>query len=123
MELVLDVYQVTAKLPSSERFGLCSQMQRAGVSIPSNVAEGYERKGRGYLFHLRVSMGSLAELETQAEVALRLGFITASDVAALMSRAARVGQLLHGLRRSVRRGLLVDAARGVVLGVLMALLF
>jgi four helix bundle protein len=122
MELVLDVYKVTAKLPSSERFGLCAQMQRAGVSIPSNVAEGHERKGKGYLYHLRVSMGSLAELETQVEVALRLGFVTPADITALTSRATTVRQLLYGLRRSVRLRMLADVATGSALGVLLALL-
>jgi len=64
--LVSAVYKLSKQLPSAERFGLSSQMQRAAVSIPSNIAEGYARKGTGeYIQFLSIAFGSAAELETQ----------------------------------------------------------
>ncbi|MDP2930427.1 MAG: four helix bundle protein [bacterium] len=66
VELVREVYILTAKLPSSEVYGLSSQMRRAAVSIPSNIAEGHLRKGlKEFLQFLRIAYGSSAELETQ----------------------------------------------------------
>jgi len=77
MELVVSVYRLTTNLPPEEIFGLANQARRASVSIPSNIAEGYGRKGRGeYLHHLSISSGSLAELETQIIIMTRLEFIT-----------------------------------------------
>lgn len=65
-ELAKDIYQVCITLPADEKFGLCSQMKRASVSIPSNIAEGYRRNNRGeYIQFLGVALGSAAELETQ----------------------------------------------------------
>jgi four helix bundle protein len=75
MTIVELTYAVTSGFPDSERFGLCSQMRRAAVSIPSNVAEGQAvRMERWSVRHLRIALGSLAELETQLEVAVRLRF-------------------------------------------------
>lgn len=66
MELVFLIYDLTARFPKEERFGLCSQMRRASVSIPSNIAEGYRRKGLGqYIHFLTIADASSAELETQ----------------------------------------------------------
>ena len=69
MQLVVAVYQLTSKLPASEQYGLSSQMNRAVVSIPSNIAEGYRRKSRkDYIRFLSIANGSAAELETQVEI-------------------------------------------------------
>lgn len=66
MELVFLIYDLTARFPKEERFGLCSQMRRASVSVPSNIAEGYRRKGLGqYIHFLTIADASTAELETQ----------------------------------------------------------
>jgi len=66
VELVVEVYRLTGVLPKQETYGLVSQMQRAAVSIPSNIAEGHSREHiKEYLHHLSVAQGSLAELETQ----------------------------------------------------------
>lgn len=66
IELVIEVYELTKKLPRSEEFGLSSQMRRAAIAIPSNIAEGYYRKNlKEYIQYLYISLGSAAELETQ----------------------------------------------------------
>src|SRR6202451_4556385 len=75
VELAETVYRVTARFPKSELFALSSQMRRAAVSIPSNIAEGRARNStREFLYFLSVSRGSLAELETQLELAIRLDY-------------------------------------------------
>lgn len=76
IEIVEEVYRSTARMPRDEHYGLRSQMRRAAVSVPSNVAEGYGRVHRGdYLRHLSFAMGSLHELETQLEISFRLGYL------------------------------------------------
>ena len=99
MELVTDVYRVTQKFPKEEIYGLTSQLRRAAVSIPSNLAEGQGRNSRREMFHFAGNArGSLFEVETQIEIALRLGFITAADAAELAADTARLGKIINGLR-------------------------
>ncbi len=77
MELVVNVYRISAIFPVTENHGLTSQIRRASVSVPSNIAEGFGRHNyKEYIHFLRIANGSLAELETQTEIALRLGFIS-----------------------------------------------
>lgn len=102
MQLVTLIYRQTSKLPSSENFGLTSQMRRAAVSVPSNVAEGYCRDStKDYLRLLSIAQGSLGELETQIELAERLGYWSASEAAPLLTEAQSVARLLHALRNSL----------------------
>ena len=76
MRLVKDIYQLTRRLPDSEKFALCSQMQRAAVSIPSNIAEGAARSGnKEFLHFLSIARGSLCELETQVIISSELGYV------------------------------------------------
>ena len=100
MRLAKRVHVLTDQLSSSDRYGLSSQMRRAAVSIPSNIAEGYGRGARQeYLRFLRIARGSAAELETQLLLAAELGYVTdASDVQALLKDVYR---LLYGLIRSL----------------------
>ena len=73
MELVIEIYQITRKLPDTEKFGLVSQMRRCAVSVPSNIAEGQQRDSlKDYLKFLYISRGSLAELETQINIVKEL---------------------------------------------------
>jgi len=102
MSLVTRVYQLTKTFPKTEVYGLCSQMQRAAVSIPSNIAEGHALKQtQAYDRHLAIACGSLAELETQLEIAERLGYVT-SQHASVRDQVDEVGRMLSGLRRSLR---------------------
>jgi four helix bundle protein len=81
MDLVVAVYRLTATFPKSETFGLASQLQRAAVSIPSNIAEGNALKQtKAYLRYLAIASGSLAEVETQLDIAERLGYGTGHDL-------------------------------------------
>jgi four helix bundle protein len=83
-------------------YGLAGQMQRAAVSVPSNIAEGQcLRQTQPYLRHLAIASGSLAELETQIEIADRLGYLSTSDKT-LLVQAGEVGMMLSALRNSLR---------------------
>ena len=112
MELVVTTYELVSKLPASERFELSAQMRRAAVSIPSNVAEGHACRGRRFMHHVRIGLGSLAELDTQLEVAQRLGMLAPHTLDGVTGQIARTGQVLHGLLRSLRRNQLKQAAIG-----------
>lgn len=76
MNLVEQVYVVSNRFPETEKFALTSQLRRCAVSIPSNIAEGWGREtAKFYVHFLRIAKGSLAELETQLEIAKRLGYL------------------------------------------------
>lgn len=80
IELVLEIYRLTDEFPKSELYGLTSQMRRAAVSVPSNIAEGYSRKHRQeYIQFVKVAFGSGAELETQVIIAKKLGLAGESE--------------------------------------------
>jgi four helix bundle protein len=103
MDLVVECYQVTRNFPKSEVYGLTNQLQRAAVSIPANIAEGQGRQYDTEFIHfLFVASGSLTELETHIQIALRLGFVSADEANSLLNRAGEVGRLLNGLLRFLR---------------------
>jgi len=100
--LVQEVYSLTRTFPPEEIYGLASQMRRAAVSVPSNIAEGAARDSeKDFLRFLSISLGSLAELETQLLIADNLGYTSVHD--GLLEEMARVRQMLKGLRNSLRR--------------------
>ena len=101
MKLAQNVYKTTEGLPRAEVFGLTTQIRRAAVSIPSNVAEGKAVGGRAYIRHLRIALGSEAELQTQIELAQRLKMISATDSERLLSETSEVGKMLSALLRSL----------------------
>lgn len=102
MDLVVELYRLTDDFPDSERFGLVSQIRRAAVSIPANIAEGYGRKSpASYAYFLRVSKGSTNEIETLLIVSDRLGY--AGDVKSILEEANRIGAMLTGLINKVER--------------------
>ena len=85
-------------LPGSEVYGLSSQIRRAAVSVPANIAEGHGRKHLGdYLHHLSVARGSLMELETHLVIAVRLTYFAADEVRRVFLQSAEVGRMLNGL--------------------------
>lgn len=102
MDLVEAVYRMTATFPASEQFGLVSQMRRASVSVPSNLAEGAARDGaREFAHFLSIAKGSLSELDTQYQLAQRLGFVGESH-ADLPGLLEKVSKLVSGLHRKVK---------------------
>jgi four helix bundle protein len=104
MNLVEACYRVTTSFPSSELYGLSSLLRRAGVSIPSNLAEGHCRRSTGaYLNHVSIALGSHGELQTCVELSIRLGFLAASERARLIADSDTVGRLLYGLYNSLER--------------------
>jgi four helix bundle protein len=104
MDLVVAVYDVAANLPADERYGLRSQLQRAAVSIPANIAEGYGRFHRGdYLHHISIANGSLAEVETHLTLVVRLNLIAREDVLGVWKLAQEVGKMLRALQDSLRK--------------------
>jgi four helix bundle protein len=101
MSLVLEIYRVTQAFSKSEIYALSSQIQRAAVSIPSNIAEGHGlKKTKAYLRHLAIASGSLAELETQLEISQQLSYLLPKD-RQVLAQANEVGRMLSGLRNSL----------------------
>ena len=95
MDLVETVYDLTRGFPPDERYGLVGQMRRAAVSIPSNIAEGHARRYRKeYRQHLSVALASLAELETQVEIALRLQYIANEENSVTVNSQIHLGSSL-----------------------------
>jgi len=104
MDLTQQVYTATGRFPKEETYGLTSQLRRAAVSVPSNIAEGQGRKSTSeFLHHLSIAYGSLMEVETQVLIAARLGYLEQRLVDELMERAGEVGRLINGLSNSLSR--------------------
>jgi four helix bundle protein len=101
--LAVDICQA---LEACRNFGLRDQMQRAAVSVPSNIAEGYERDSAGdFVRFLRIAKGSAAELRTQLYIAARLGLLQAEQAAAFTSETREIAAMLQGLIRARRASL------------------
>ena len=101
MDLCELVYTLTGKFPRHERFGLTFHMRKTTVSVPSNIAEGTRHRTPGYVARIVIALGEHAELETQAILSQRLGYIDKNDMVAFEALSASVGQLTHGLLRSL----------------------
>jgi len=103
MDFVAEVYRITGEFPQSEMYGLTSQMRRAAVSIPSNLAEGAGRKGnKEFRQFLSIAQGSISELDTQLEIACRLGYVTEHNHANLVGRLTEISKMLYGLARTLK---------------------
>jgi four helix bundle protein len=103
IDVVEECYQITKAFPNDEKFGLASQLQRAAVSVPSNIAEGRGRHHtKEFLHHLAISNGSLAELETQLIIGQRLGYFGLKKLDQLLNKTAEIGKMINGLRKSLR---------------------
>jgi len=100
MDLAVNIYNLTSGFPQSELYGLTSQMRRAAVSIPSNVAEGSSRSSTKELLQfLNISNGSLSEIETQLEIALRLNYLKPNDI---QQEINHIRSMLFGLMKSLK---------------------
>jgi four helix bundle protein len=100
MELSEMVYKITISFPKEELYGITSQMRRAAVSIPSNIAEGQLRNSKKeFIQFLSIALGSCAELSTQLELSKRLRYLTESDFELISELIYEVMKILHGLRK------------------------
>jgi four helix bundle protein len=111
MRVAIDVYTISSTFPSGERFGLVAQIRRAAVSIPSNIAEGEARKSpKAFVHFLGISLGSLAEVDTGLEIAVRRGYLSPPRSAELQEILRNARRLIFGLRRSQMRRLTTSVA-------------
>ncbi len=103
MEIVEHVYHLTKTFPKGELYGLTSQLRRAAISVPANIAEGHARAfTKEYQRHLSIAVGSLAEVETYLELCIRLEYGTRDAIAKLQSLTDEERRMLRGLQRSLR---------------------
>lgn len=104
MMMALDIYRATRGFPKDETYGLGSQLRRAAVSVPSNIAEGQGRYSRGE-FHrfLNNARGSVSEIETQIILARELAYLPRTEADDLLMKAAELGRILNGLIASTRK--------------------
>lgn len=106
MDLADRLYDITSSFPKEERYGLASQLTRAGVSLPSNIAEGSNRPGtKDFIRFLGISLGSVAEIETQLLIAGRRNFLPMEERDKLLEECSSIGRMLRGLQRSLTQKL------------------
>jgi four helix bundle protein len=112
MDFVVEIYRISGVFPREEMYGLTSQIRRAVISVPSNIAEGQSRAGsRDFIRHLKIAQGSLSEVETQLIIAGRLAYIGELQFAALLKSANEVRRLVRGLTQAIeRRSVELDAS-------------
>ncbi len=103
MELAADCYRLTRSFPAEERFGLVSQIRRASVSVPANIAEGHGREStQTFIQFLRVSQGSLKELETHLLLCVRVGISSQQEIEPALARCESLGKRIRALIRSLQ---------------------
>lgn len=103
MELVVSCYGLTKRLPDDERYGLVSQIRRAAVSIPANIAEGHGREvGGSFIQHLRIAQGSLKELETLLMLVQRMEMSESDALSRLLTTCDELGRMLRSMIRAVQ---------------------
>lgn len=103
MQLAKDMYSITREFSKEELYGLTSQIRRAGISIPANIAEGYGRDNPGdYARFLQIAQGSLKEVETLLLLSCEIGIATQANIVSTMNLADRFGRMLRSLIRSIQ---------------------
>ena len=101
---VSEVYAITKSFPKEEMYGLISQLRRAAVSVPSNIAEGQGRKTPlAFINHLNIAYGSLMEVETQLHIATKLKYVSEEQLDGLLKRSQAIGKMLNGLISSLSK--------------------
>ena len=109
MDLVVECYKIAERFPKTEVYGLTSQLRRAAISVPANIAEGQGRSHtREFLNHLSIAYGSLMEVETHLQIAARLHYLDDSSIQSLLEKSAEIGRMLNGLIQSLNRKLHAD---------------
>jgi four helix bundle protein len=99
IQLVKEIYRVSRYFPDTERYGLVSQLTRAAISVPANIAEGNARATRrDYAQFVSIARGSLAEVETYLIIAVELGYISSDEITALNQELDEIGRMLTALR-------------------------
>ncbi len=107
VDFVVEVYKATECFPKEEEFGLTSQIRRASVSVPANIAEGAARKSLKEFFHfLSNAQGSASEVETELLIAFRLGYLNKSRLSELQGRLDSIGKMMNGLTRRLTQKML-----------------
>jgi four helix bundle protein len=103
MDLAVVCHRTTSRFPSNEQYGLTSQIRRAAGSVPANIAEGHGRENTGsFIQFLRISQGSLKELETHAILAARVGYLDAEEETEILERATEIGKMIRALIRRLQ---------------------
>lgn len=110
--LVTHIYKTTKTFPKEELYGLASQLRRAAISVPSNIAEGKSRRStKEYMRFLDIAYGSISEVETQLYIAFDLGYITQEMLDPFLENYAEIGRMLNGLLTSLERKILSPESR------------
>ena len=104
MDLAQEVYEVTETIPTKETYGIISQMTRAAVSIPSNIAEGSGRSEKDFAHFLSIALGSLFELNTQIMLSERIGYMDNKQSLALQDKADKLQMMIAGFKRRLEKG-------------------
>jgi four helix bundle protein len=105
MDLAERSYRLTRRFKREDQLALGHEIRKSGISIPSNISEGFGRHHTGeYIHHLRCANGSNNELQTQLEIGQRVEIVTVEEATALIADAEEVGRMLHGLIGSLERG-------------------
>ena len=104
MELVVRIYEICRKSPLAKDWGLRDQLQRAAVSVPANIAEGYERTSRKeYIHFINVAKGSVGEVRCLLRIALRLKYVPEETATKMIEESVQVARMLKGLANSLKR--------------------
>lgn len=113
MDFVVACYEITREFPKAETYGLSSQLQRAAVSVPANIAEGRSRRHtREFIHHLSIAYGSLTEAETHLQIAERLGYLNRDRLGRMLSASAEIGRMINGLIQSLEQRLKPGVGNG-----------
>lgn len=104
LELVTQIYKITETLPKSESYGLIGQMNRASVSIPCNIAEGWGREStKSYSMFLKISRGSIFELETLVQIGKKLNLLNQEQIFTILSRTVEIQRMLNSLIKKINQ--------------------
>ena len=102
IDMVSEIYRLTKSYPEDQKFGLVSQMQRASVSIPANIAEGYGRHAtKEYSYFLRIALGSLAELDALITISRKLSYLPVEECSKLEAQLGTIGKMFYALHKRI----------------------